>query len=474
MNVINKYGLSVYNVSVTFFVAIMFFLSMPVSTMPLPFNGEEKELQQNYPRNISLTDKIYTFSTIWTEIKYNFVNIDHISFNPDSLYYATIPSVIGSKDDIEYYNTLRRFICSFGDGHTALLRTSDDTENCFDYVPDNIQNFGDKFYFTTIRKISGADSTLLGAEIVEIEGMPTLEYVQKFYFPYIAASTYNNKLLQVTKTMGEGIKGTYFKGKAKKLNGEIVSFSIERNGDATYTKDNAYWNIQKPVKREAIDLVFEKDIALLTINTFRESVKTQIDSLMQIVNSKAKGLIIDLRNNGGGDTEIAQHLQKYLTKGDYFLSFGSQTRVNNAYDKSQGNYRKEYEDYYLEKAYQTEKPDTIFIENEIKRINCPVVILIGNYSFSACEDFLVNIYEVPNRPILIGEETGGSTGAPLVISNLPNKTLVRICTLRILFPYSLKPFVNEGIHPDIIVKENFEDFLLGKDKVLENALKTFL
>ncbi len=112
------------------------------------------------------------------------------------------------------------------------------------------------------------------------------------------------------------------------------------------------------------------------------------------------------------------------------------------------------------------------MEKSFKRINCPVVVLISKFTFSSCEDFLVNIYELPHRPLLIGEKTGGSTGAPLVLFNLPNETTARICTVRILFPYSMKPFVGTGISPDIEVKEDIEDYISGEDVVLNRALQS--
>ena len=58
-----------------------------------------KNISLEFPDSISLGDKIYTLSTVWNEIKYNFVNIDHLKFNPDSLYKATIPIIIASKND---------------------------------------------------------------------------------------------------------------------------------------------------------------------------------------------------------------------------------------------------------------------------------------------------------------------------------------------------------------------------------------
>jgi carboxyl-terminal processing protease len=430
-----------------------------------------KNITLEFPDSISLGDKVYTLSTIWSEIKYNFVNIDHLKFNPDSLYKATIPLIIATKNDITYYDILKRFICAFGDGHTQLLNESYSWNDYFDYIPVGIKEFKGEYYFISIRKKSEIDSTLLGAKIIEIEGVPAIKYIEDNYFPTIAASTLQHKYFQATGRIGQGIIGSYFVGKARKRNGEIVNFSIQRNGETTRTKNDEYWDLKSPNKRQRISLDWKDSNAILKINTFDEKIIPALDSLMKIVNSHAKGLIIDLRNNGGGSTETAWQLQKYLTKGEYFLSFGAQTRINNGYEKSQGSYLKEYKDVYLDKAYITYKPDTVYVEKSFKRVECPVVILIGNFTFSACEDFLVNIYEVPNRPLMIGDKTGGSSGAPLVLSNLPNETSARICTLRELFPYSMKPFVGTGISPDIEIKEGIEDYLSGEDVVLNRALQ---
>ncbi len=186
---------------------------------------------------------------------------------------------------------------------------------------------------------------------------------------------------------------------------------------------------------------------------------------------KANGLIINLRSNGGGSTDVAWHLQKYLTKGNYFLNYAWESRINDGVRKANGNWKEEYKDYFLNKAYRFEKPDTIFISDTLKRITCPTAILIGRFTFSAAEDFLVNIFECPNRPILIGEETGGSTGSPLVIPGLPGGGYARICTRRICYPLSGKRFVNCGVKPDIEVKQTIDDYLNTKDVVLERAIK---
>lgn len=85
-------------------------------------------------------------------------------------------------------------------------------------------------------------------------------------------------------------------------------------------------------------------------------------------------------------------------------------------------------------------------------------------------DFLVNIYEVPGRPLMIGVESGGSTGSPLVVDGLPGDGYARICTRRICYPYSGKPFVNAGVKPDIEVENSIDDYLSGRDAILERAV----
>ena len=318
-----------------------------------------------------------------------------------------------------------------------------------------------------------SDPDLLGAEIVEIDGLPTEQYVEKFVLPYLTGSTLKYRLNQAGRLLLNGLEGSSICGKAICRDGKMKTFNIVRNGEAIRKNDDV-WLPEDEYSfhtSKAVTLNWKDDIAFLNIRRFiPESVCNDIDKAMAEINARqCRGVIIDLRGNGGGRTDVAWRLQMYLTQADTIRSFGAQTRINSGYGRSQGNYRKEYEDFYLYKAYKNEPPELITKPQGIKVLSCPVAILIDNNSFSACEDFLINIYEMPNRPVLIGEETAGSTGAPLVIE-LPHGAVARICTLRPLFPYSMKPFVEKGIIPDIEVIPTLQEVLKGKDVVMEKAL----
>ncbi|HPS71097.1 MAG TPA: S41 family peptidase [Bacteroidales bacterium] len=426
------------------------------------------------PNTIKTEDKLYHLSRLWSEAKYNFVNIDQIRFDWDSLYYAYIPQIMKSENDYAYFRLLKKFYASLNDGHTEVGKPSSLSVYC-DYIPITISAFDKQLYITGFSKNSSIDSSFLGAKIIEIEQIPTLQYIDEEVLPYISASTEQSKWMQVPAVLGYDLRIKKFNALVLKKSGEKVSISISRNGEATRTKEEGESLV--PPKNISWDLVqlewLQDSILHLSINGFypEEIVIPQLKQMEpQIL--KAKRLIIDLRGNGGGTTGVAWVLQSYLTKGNFLINYAWQTRINDGVRRANGNWIEECQDFYMDRAYRTEKGDTIPISDTIIRWTMPTVILIGEYTFSAAEDFLVNIYEVPDRPLLIGSESGGSTGSPLVIENLPLDSRARVCTRRILYPYSLKPFVNKGVTPDIIVETSFEDFCSGKDIVLQKGIET--
>jgi carboxyl-terminal processing protease len=180
--------------------------------------------------------------------------------------------------------------------------------------------------------------------------------------------------------------------------------------------------------------------------------------------------VIDLRQNRGGVTEVAWHIIKHMVKDAYFLNYAWQTRINSGVKRANGDYIKANRDFLNYSAYQTFRADTVFIPDSVKRFNVPMVVIFSEMTVSAAEDFLIILKERKDRPMFIGRPSFGSTGSPLVLRNLPNGS-ARICTRRVLFPYSLKPF-NEGIVPDIIVDYSFDEFMNPDlDKEMNVAVK---
>jgi len=210
----------------------------------------------------------------------------------------------------------------------------------------------------------------------------------------------------------------------------------------------------------------------LAFNTFypKDRLMKMFESIKDTLYS-AKGIIIDLRANGGGDTSTGWNLLNYMIKDPYFLTYAWQTRINSGVKKASGSYIKENEEYYKSKAYQTFAADTVWIPSSVKRFNVPMAVLISGRTCSAAEDFLIVLKERKDRPVFIGQPSMGSTGSPLVLDKFPENGFAKVCTRRVLFPYSHKPF-NEGIVPDIVVDYTLDEYLnQTNDKEVDTAVE---
>lgn len=219
---------------------IMFLVVSGITSLSYGQNATEA-----YPKEQNMNDRIFGLSKLWSEVKYNFVQIDRLGFDLDSLYMAYIPKVIDAENDIEYYNILQRFLASLNDGHTQFI-IQYSWNSYYDYVPCVIKEFAGKYYITMIRKDSGIDPSFLYAEIVEIEGELPLQYITSNYFPDISASTYKSRLMQANIKLMQGPINSKLNGKAKKRDGEIVDFSFTRNGETTRSDKDTYIGIEEP------------------------------------------------------------------------------------------------------------------------------------------------------------------------------------------------------------------------------------
>lgn len=316
--------------------SLLFLLSFVILPVSIQAQSQIKSIN-------TLEDKIYGLSLLWSELKYNFVNIDRLGFDLDSLYRETMKRVIDTKDDVSYYKELDCFLNRFNDAHTNLFDYPDSGYEETDYPNYGTKYIGGKYYFIKYKKdCPYSDPDLLGAEIVEIDGLPTEQYVEKFVLPYLTGSTLKYRLNQAGRLLLNGLEGSSICGKAICRDGKMKTFNIVRNGEAIRKNDDV-WLPEDEYSfhtSKAVTLNWKDDIAFLNIRRFiPESVCNDIDKAMAEINARqCRGVIIDLRGNGGGRTDVAWRLQMYLTQADTIRSFGAQTRINSGYGRSQGNY----------------------------------------------------------------------------------------------------------------------------------------
>jgi C-terminal processing protease CtpA/Prc len=427
-------------------------------------------LTNSLPNTISKADKIMALSLFWSETRYNFAFFDQLTFDWDSLYKVYIPMVEATTNDVDFYEIMGNFAGSLQDGHSGVYNYN--IAPYVDYIPMNIEYFNDSLYI--VRTRGDLESIYpIGSKILEINGLPFKEYMDTYINPFVQSKykpTQQNlaaaRLLSSRK-LEDKITIKYITP-----NQEIRINTPPRDGEKNRAK---YPNIGKKEKTE-FDPVRIKwlgnNIAVLELNTFWHFDGKLIPYFEKIKDTlyTADGIIIDMRHNGGGVTDIAWYFLQYIIQDSFYINYAWQTRVHEAVKKANGNYMEKNKAYYEMNAYRTVLGDTMFIGDTIRKFSVPVVILISTMTASSAEDFLVDLYERKDRPLLIGQSSFGSTGSPLVFKEWPDSNgVAKVCTRRVLFPYSLKP-LDKGIEPDIWVHYTFEEYMSDFDKEIDVAV----
>ncbi len=173
------------------------------------------------------------------------------------------------------------------------------------------------------------------------------------------------------------------------------------------------------------------------------SFKSTLDSLGNI-----NGLIIDLRDNGGGNTTNSNYIAGHFSADKFTYGY---VRYRN------GLAHTDFTKWIpLEVEPTTEDPYL-----------GPVALLTNRRSFSSTEDFIMSMKTLPNVT-QIGDTTGGGSGNP-VFRELPNGWNFRLSTWQMV-DLNMETFEGRGLEPDIPVWITNDITLLGRDKILLTAI----
>ena len=171
---------------------------------------------------------------------------------------------------------------------------------------------------------------------------------------------------------------------------------------------------------------------------------------------KAKGLILDVRHNDGGDSRYGNNIIGLLIKK---AVKGSRWKTR--------EYVPAFRAWGQPERWLEEEPNLIQPPGTNFYLG-PVAVLTGPATFSAAEDFVV-VLHASKRATIVGERTTGSTGQPLMIP-LPGDAMARVCTKRDLYPDG-REFVGIGIIPDVEIHPSAADIAADRDVVLEKAVE---
>lgn len=437
---------------------------------------------------ISPADKVFGLSKFWQEVNYNFVYFNKINHRSwDSAYKALIPQVQATQNDFEYYQLMRKFCALLNDGHTEIflppikgLHFMNNTFGDYLIVLTRVDN---KVIIKRTWK-KDAQRFPLGSEVIEVNGMPTEKYIHDSIAPFISSSTSYVRNDIASGILLTGPPGSTFTIRLKKPDGQEAVYSLTH----AKTKDSIFYPeprfYPEEVERKVLEWkAFPNSIGYVALNTFAKDSKVDsiFESLLPSL-EKFKGIIIDLRYNGGGDDGVAFNILRHFIKDSAITGESSVTRTYDPYLKAIGRYvditdtagnKDKQEAWLLYHGYAVyNEPGTWHskIEKNIQRLTVPVVILTGHNTESAAEDFLIGADNQKNI-VKIGQATNGSSGMPYRF-DLPGGGSARICIIKDMYPDG-REFVGTGIQPDIRIIPTVKDYLEGRDVVLKATLNYF-
>lgn len=406
------------------------------------------------PQRSSLTpaQKAAIATRFAAEVKYNFADYDKFGQDFDSICHAELPSLIDTPTDEDFNNRLVLLANRLNDGHTGISWSADVS------VPPFLQKrIGDKVFVTDVFSDVYSDMGIRrGTEIVEIDDVPVIEYGERYVVPYVPSSTpqwaayYPFSSVNLTK----GKRGSAVKLLFRNDDGKEIPVTDRRDSP---------WDIIKPDTEIKFDSL-PGNIGLLTIPTLR-SYGFDARKFYEMFNRKilpTDGLIIDMRDNTGGDSNVAAFIMQLLA---------TDTIPQAAWETP------EYEATYASwgKPWHRESVDGLTLtpfymqDPEVPKYDKPIVLLINSGTFSASEDFAV-LFKNASRGIVMGTPSGGSTGNPINI-DLGWGYYARICTRHERLADGTE-FIGIGIQPDIYVEET-ESVLYDNDNVIAAALEQF-
>ena len=194
--------------------------------------------------------------------------------------------------------------------------------------------------------------------------------------------------------------------------------------------------------------VLDDNIGYIRYDSFLQGIgEGNLDDCLTYL-ALCRGLIIDIRNNGGGELTTAEKLAGRFVQEKTLVSY------------MQHKTGKGHNDFSSLEARYLEPSSNI-------RWHKPVCVLTNRSVFSAANDFAVMMHTLPNVK-LVGDHTGGGSGMPMT-NSLPNGWSVRYSACPM---YDAKKQQTEfGIDPDIKAALTDEATAQGIDLIIEAARK---
>lgn len=289
---------------------------------------------------------------------------------------------------------------------------------------------------------TGGEYVGVGVQVSQDAETKVITVVRVFDGPAKDAGIQAEDIL--TEVNGEDITDMDVDAVVDKIGGEEgteVSITVYRSSDAS---DHEYKMVRKTVERPTVEYeMLDNHIGYVAVSSFYEVTAVQyIEAVKDLEQQGMEGLIVDLRNNGGGLLDIAVEML------DFMLPAG---KIVYTEDKN-GNVTSEYN------------------STDEEQFDKPLVILVNGYSASASEIFAGAIKDY-GTGTLVGTTTFGK-GIVQRLFELKDGSAIKLTIAKYFTPKG-NDIHKIGIEPDVEVEldvDAYRDSEGEKDNQLQAAI----
>lgn len=373
----------------------------------------------------------------------------------DDLFTNQYQLLTEDMSELDFFRILAPIVAKLNCGHTQLRLSQEYQDHLTAngiFFPLEVRIIDDKAYI--LRDFSEVNFPA-GAEIIEINGQTIVKII--------------SILLDNIPLDGWNVSRKYYRINAQFGNLFYNFVDASENFSITYVDPNNQKSHQITLpgiktehlkrlksnspKSEPYSEVFEKDYAVLTIRSFsfyqketRAKFMDFIDKFFnRVAERKLTNVILDLRNNGGGDPYCSSYVFSHLT--------------DTAYP-------------YFAEAYPMYRDLAIPVEPNQNNFTGNLYTLINGGCFSTT-GHLCSLLKYHKVGIFIGDETGGS----YICTDGSRDVVLKNTRLRL--HYSTKAYqtavtglkLGRGVMPDYYVLPTIQDYINGEDAEKEYAIK---
>jgi C-terminal processing protease CtpA/Prc len=365
-----------------------------------------------------------------------------------------------------YLLALRDFLWSVPDGHVGGTVTTtlsglfiDDTDGGLGIAIRDVDDGGTIVNYVLERSPADDEGIELGAEILEING-DEIDDVVEAAVPWSSpfSSPHVRRLQQLRYAMrfpvDEDVEVTYQNPDDDEPTTATLTAIAERDSFAFSSFNQGRTGIELPLEYSLLDsgYMYVKiysflDNELLTIQLWERM-------LAIVIQNDIPGIIIDMRQNGGGSGFLADQMAAYFF--DDELDLGN----TGYYDSSTGQFEFDpnQEEYFIL------PPENLYYSG-------PVAVIVGPACASACEFFSYDM-SINDRAFMVGQYPTQGLGGSVERFFMPEGEVVQMTIGRAVDADGDIHIEGLGVPPTVQVPVTAETLLSESDAVLDAAVDT--